>query len=128
MISRYQKSYDLSGFHAGMKDPPRKKREPNPWADALRFAGSAAPLVGGVMGGAAGTALGAIGGPAGMLGGAATGAGLGLAAGNAATGLANAGADALEREGMDAEAQRLADDEERRARQLASLQLLGQLG
>lgn len=126
--SRYQKHYDLSGFNAGMQDKPAYKRKQNPWADALRMVGTVAPAVGTAAGGILGGVIGAGAGGVGALPGAGIGAGIGGALGQGAGMLATGGADMMTQGEEDKETQALADANERRARQMAALQMLGGLG
>lgn len=127
MTSRYQRDYDID-FKGAFSDPKRPEKKQNPWADALRFAGSAAPAVGTAIGALAGGAIGAGAGGVGAIPGASIGATLGNAIGSGAGALAGAGADWMTQGDEDAEMKALAQDEERRARQMAMMQLLGGLG
>lgn len=101
MAGRYSRDFDLdfSGVTAQPEAP--KKRKTDPVEEMLRITQGLAPM--------AGAGIGAL---AGGLPGAAIGAGVGSAAG----GLAGYGADWAARDEREAEAERLAREEEKRAR------------
>lgn len=127
MTSRYQRDYDID-FKGAFSDPKRPEKKQNPWADALRFAGSAAPLAGTALGAIGGGLAGSLAGGIGAIPGAAAGAGIGGALGSGAGAMMGAGADWMTQGAEDEEQKALADAEERRARQMAMMQLLGGLG
>ena len=99
----------------------KRKAQPKPkhnaLADFLRFAGAAAPAAGTAIGGVVGAPMAGIG--------ALPGAGIGGAIGTGAGMLAGGGADLLERDQSEADAKRLAEDEEEAARHNAVLRMIG---
>jgi len=111
MAGRYSRDFDLdfSGVTAQPEAP--KKRKTDPVEEMLRIAGGLAPAAGAGVGALVG------GGVPGAIIGSGIGAGLG--------GLANYGADALGRDDREAEDERLAREEEKRARNEVAAGIIG---
>jgi hypothetical protein len=108
VAGRYSRDFDLdfSGVTAQPEAP--KKRKTDPVEEMLRIAGGLAPVAGTAIGAGVGSMAGGIG----AIPGAAIGGGIGAGLG----GLAGYGADALGRDDREAEDERLAREEEKRAR------------
>lgn len=120
MSDRYHRTQNLDFGHINRSAPaPRKKKDP--LDDLLRFGATVAPYagtaIGGLVGGLAGGGAGAV---------------PGMAIGGAAGSAAGAGLNAMsqDREAGEAEDEqrRLDEEEERRARSLAAMQMLGSMG
>lgn len=123
MSSRYQRdaNIDFSGPKGlGMSEESESKKKNDPWADMLRLAGGAAPVVGAGIGALVGGV------PTGGIG-ALPGAAIGGAIGSGLGGLANQGANMMEEGPQQEEEARLSRERERQARQMAAMQMLSSM-
>lgn len=127
MSSRYSPDapdYNFSASGAFGAEPEQKKK-PSALEDFLNLAGSVAPVWGTVAGGIGGGVLGAATGGPGVIPGAMAGAGIGGAVGQGLGSLAHAGADYVGRDDEDEASARMNREQERQARAMAALNLLG---
>lgn len=117
MAGRYDQKFDYD-FSPVTKSPEQPKRKrPDALETMLRLGSAAAPAVGTAIGAGVGSMAGGIG----ALPGAAIGGALGAGAG----GLAGVGADMLAEPRLEEEDERMARENERKARADAALQMLG---